>query len=310
MIPRRKTLVLFVLFTILLAACSRAASQPQTVEVARLVSEEAMPAEAPAYEEEAMGIAADTADLSFENDIQTDIPQQRLIIRTADMSLVVTDTEDAMKRIAAMAEQNGGWVVSSNVFQYDENAMSGNITIRVPAEGFNSALEALQAMAVEVQSINTSGQDVTEEYVDLSSRLANLEATAERVRGFLDETENVEEALAVNQELSRLEGEIEVIKGRMKYLSESAAFSTISVQLTPDVLAQPIETGGWQPLVVLREAIETLVAALQSLINLLIWLIIVIAPLLLLFLLPAALIIWFVRRRKRKTAPAPEQETE
>ncbi len=310
MIPRRKMLVLFVLLALSLAACGGAAEEAQVMEVERLVSEEAAPAEAPAYEEEALGIAADTVDQSFESDGQTDIPQQRLIIRTADMSLVVTDTADAMKRIAAMAEQNGGWVVNSNVFQYDENAMSGNITIRVPAEGFNSALEALQAMAVEVQSINTSGQDVTEEYVDLSSRLANLEATAERVRGFLDETENVEEALAVNQELSRLEGEIEVIKGRMKYLSESAAFSTISVQLTPDVLAQPIETGGWQPLVVLREAIETLVAALQSLINLLIWLVIVIAPLLLLVLLPVALIIWFVRRRKRKTAPAPEQETE
>jgi hypothetical protein len=309
MIPRRKTLVLFVLFAILLAACGRAASEPQFA-MERLESGESMPAEAPAYEEEALGIAADTVDQSFESDGQTDIPQQRLIIRTADMSLVVTDTADAMKRIAAMAEQNGGWVVSSNVFQYDENTMSGNITIRVPAEGFNSALEALQAMAVEVQSINTSGQDVTEEYVDLSSRLANLEATADRVRGFLDETENVEEALAVNQELSRLEGEIEVIKGRMKYLSESAAFSTISVQLTPDVLAQPIETGGWQPLVVLRNAIETLVAALQSLVNLLIWLVIVIAPLLLLVLLPVFLIIWFVRRRKRKPTSAPEQETE
>lgn len=296
MIPQRKTLVLFVLMTILLAACGRAASEQQ-METARLVSEEAMPAEAPAYEGEGLG-AADTADQSFPSDIQSEIPQQRLIIRTADMHLVVKDPEDAMKRIAAMAEQNGGWVVSSNVFQYDENAMTGNITIRVPAEGFNSALEALQAMAVKVENINTSGQDVTEEYVDLSSRLENLEATADRVRGFLDDTKNVEEALKVNQELSRLEGEIEVIKGRMKYLSESAAFSTISVQLSPDVLAQPIETGGWQPLVILREAVETLVSALQGLISLLIWLVVVIAPLLLIFLLPAGALVWFLRRRK------------
>ena len=300
MIPSRKTVFLFVLFAVLLAACG-GASEAQVAEYERVISEEAMLAEAPAYEEEAPGIAADTADLSFESDVQTEIPQQRLIIRAADVSLVVTDTEEAMKRIAAMAEQNGGWVVSSNVFQYDENGMSGSITIRVPAEGFNSALEALQGMAVKVQSVNTSGQDVTEEYVDLSSRLANLEATAERVRGFLDETENVEEALAVNQELSRLEEEIELIKGRMKYLSESAAFSTISVQLTPDALAQPLETGGWQPLRVLRQAVETLVAALQALGNLLIWLVVVALPLLLIFLLPVTLVIWFVRRRKRTT---------
>src|SRR5690606_876429 len=138
----------------------------------------------------------------------------RLIIRTANMSLVVTDTEEAMDTISRMAEENGGWVVNSSVFQYNETAKTGNITIRVPSAGFNSAMEALRNMAVEVRQESTSGQDVTEEFVDLSARLENLEATAERVRAFLDEAETVEEALAVNQELSRLESEIEAMKGR------------------------------------------------------------------------------------------------
>jgi acyl-CoA synthetase (NDP forming) len=60
----------------------------------------------------------------------------------------------------------------------------------------------------------------------------------------LDEARNVEEALAVNQELSRLESDIEVIKGRMQYLSQSAAFSTLAIDVTPDELNQPLDVGG------------------------------------------------------------------
>lgn len=226
------------------------------------------------------------------------VMQERLIIRTADMSVVVSDTDEALASIAAMAEENGGWVVNSGVYQAGEGLKTGNITIRVPAEGFQSALDAITLLSVEVTSLSTSGQDVTEEFVDLSARLDNLEATAARVRGFLDETRNVEEALAVNQELSRLEGEIEVIKGRMQYLSQSAAFSTISVNLTPDALSQPIQVAGWRPQGVARDALETLVDALQGLANVVIWLVIFVLPILLLIGIPVWLIVRAIRKRR------------
>jgi hypothetical protein len=233
-----------------------------------------------------------------------DIPEERLIIRTGNLDLVVEDTEAAMATIARMAEENGGWVVNSNVFQYDENAKTGDITIRVPASGFNSAIEALKGLAVEVTSESTTGQDVTEEYVDLSARLENLEATADRVRAFLDETRNVEEALAVNQELSRLEGEIEAMKGRLQYLSQSAAFSTITVRLTPDVLAQPIEVGGWRPEGVVRDAILALVNTLQVIATTLIWLAIYVLPVLLIIGIPLWLLFRLVRRQRRRRQAA------
>ncbi len=133
------------------------------------------------------------------------------------------------------------------------------------------ALDAISGLATEVTRLSTSGQDVTEEFVDLDARLGNLEATAARLRTFLDESRNVEEALAVNMELSRVEGEIESLKGRMQYLQQSAAFSSINVDVTPDVLAQPIQVTGWQPTGVAKQAIEALVAALQSLGTAAIW---------------------------------------
>jgi len=259
-------------------------------------------------EEEAAFDMADGEGVAFSSDgdittTQVDAApqsQERLIIRTGNLGIVVVDTETAVSQIAEMVESNGGWVVSSNLYKYSDTAKTGDITVRVPADGYTSALNAMKALAVEVTSESSSGQDVTDEYVDLASRLGNLEATADRVRGFLNETENVEEALAVNVELSRLEGEIEVIKGRMQYLSQSAAFSTISVHLTPDELSQPIEVAGWQPQGVAKDAIESLLGALQGLASFLIWFVIYALPLLLIIGVPIWLFVRFVRRAIRR----------
>ena len=304
----KKTLSLLALLSLIFVACASRASE-QVAGSAPAFDGDAFAGETASFEapmEEAAEAPAPASQAAFN---AQDIPQERLIIRTANLSLVVEDTEAAMATIARMAEENGGWVVSSNVFQFDENAKTGDITIRVPASGFNSAIEALKGLAVEVTSESTTGQDVTEEYVDLSARLANLEATADRVRTFLDETRNVEEALAVNQELSRLEGEIEALKGRLQYLSQSAAFSTITVRLTPDVLAQPIEVGGWRPEGVVRDAILALVNTLQVIASALIWIAIYVLPILLIVSIPLWLLFRLVRRqrRRRQTAAAASE---
>ncbi len=307
----KKSAIIFFLFALLFAACGRAAPQEMAVSEAAIAPE-------PAFDT-AMEMEESTAGLAFRGDEEAgadfdlDQPggQERLIVRTGDMSIVVADTEEAMAAIAQMANDNGGWVVSSNVFQYDETAKTGNMTVRILAAGFQSFIDAVQLMSVEVTRISTSGQDVTEEYVDLTARLANLEATADRVRNFLDETKNVEEALAVNQELSRLEGEIEVLKGRINYLEQSAAFSTVSIDLTPDILAQPLEVGGWQPQGVAKSALETLIAALQTLVDIAIWLLIFVLPILIIIAIPIVLVIVLIRRwrrrRKAKSATAPAE---
>ncbi|MCC6605516.1 MAG: DUF4349 domain-containing protein [Anaerolineae bacterium] len=297
-------LLIATFFLLFLAACAASASYDEAASepaVARDVSGGDTGdffAEESVVEGETMdgGFAMNTAAQTV--DIQ--VTQERLIIRTANMSLVVTDTDEAMDTISRMAEENGGWVVNSSVFQYNETAKTGNITIRVPSAGFNSAMEALRNMAVEVQQESTSGQDVTEEFVDLSARLENLEATAERVRAFLDEAETVEEALAVNQELSRLESEIEAMKGRLQYLSQSASFSTITVDLTPDIVAQPIEPTNWRPAVVFRNAVDSLVEALQDVAEFGIWFVIYLLPLLLVVGIPLWLVVRFVLKRWRR----------
>lgn len=228
---------------------------------------------------------------------------ERLIIRNGTLNIVVTDTEDAMQEISQLAQQRDGWVVSSNVYDYYPDGKQGTVFIRVPVTQFDAVMVAIKEMATEVSSESTSSDDVTDQYVDLSARLSNLEATAERVRSFLDESQNVEEALAVNQELSRLEGEIEVLKGQIQYLTQSAAYSSITINLTPDIVSQPVTVPGWRPQGVAKEALENLVATLQNIASFIIYFVISVLPLLLLFGLPVYLLVrWGVRRRRRAAA--------
>jgi hypothetical protein len=294
--------IIILIVALTAVACGgRAATQTVSEESAEFYAGSA-PAEAPMADMAAMPEMAAMESGEFDLSVANQVPagQERLIIRTADMSIVATDTEAALTQIAAMADSSGGWVVSSNVYQSTDTSKTGYIQIRVPAEGFQSVLDAIAGMAVEVTNLSTSGQDVTEEYIDVSARLGNLEATAARLRTFLDESRNVEEALAVNVELSRVEGEIEALKGRMQYLEQSSAFSSITVNVTPDELAQPIQVGGWEPTGVAKEAVEALVNMLQLLANAAIWFVIFALPILLVIAIPFVLLIWLIKRLRRR----------
>jgi hypothetical protein len=230
--------------------------------------------------------------------------QERLIIRTGELRIIVRDTEESVLAITGLVNNVEGWVVNSSLHQRGE-AKAGTITIRVPAAQFDTTVAQIKGLAVSVTSENTSGQDVTEEYVDLSARLASLEATAARVRTFLDQSQNVEEALNVNRELSRLESEIEAMKGRMQYLEQSAAFSTLTIHLTPDALAQPLQIGGWRPEGTARAAVESLISALQGVADTVIWMMLFLLPLAAITVGPIWLGIRFLVRLWRGARPKP-----
>jgi len=154
----------------------------------------------------------------------------RMIVRTGDISLVVEDVTAAIDQIKGYADTFEGYVVSSSMWKNGEK-LAGSITFRVLADNFDNALAALRGMAVEVTYENTSSQDVTEEYVDLTATLSNLEATEQQFLVILDKAETVEDILNVQKELSRVRGEIEQTKARMQYLEQTSSTSIIYVQL-------------------------------------------------------------------------------
>jgi uncharacterized protein DUF4349 len=199
---------------------------------------------------------------------------QRIVIKTADLSLQVESARDAEAAVRAAVAQLGGYVVKVETSGTDAN-LSSRITFRVPAARFDEALSGVQGIAKKVLARTVSGDDVTEEFVDLEARLKNLEATRDRLQAFLDKATTVEDALKVNQSLSDIQGQIEQLKGRKQYLQQNAALSTISVYLTPVPVTPIVTEDGWQPVQVARGALRELISFGQGIANvaivLLIW---------------------------------------
>ena len=154
----------------------------------------------------------------------------RMIVRSGDISLVVEDISIAIDRIAQLAEDFEGYVISSKRWGEGKRA-AGTITIRVSAEYFDAAMKAAGELAVEVTSESTSSKDVTEEYVDLQSKLGNLEATETQLLRLMEKAETVKDILEIQKELSITRGDIEKTKGRMQYLERTSATSLIRVNL-------------------------------------------------------------------------------
>jgi hypothetical protein len=150
----------------------------------------------------------------------------------------------------------------------------------------------------DVLSENVSGQDVTAEYTDLESRLRNLEAAEQALVTLMEDAQDPQDVLDVFSELTYYRGEIEIVKGRMRYLEESAALSALSVEVVSKRSLQPIEIAGWEPKGTVKEAVEALIDAGQFLVDALIWFGIFCLP----FLIPLGIVIYFLVRyfRKRK----------
>ena len=152
---------------------------------------------------------------------------RRIIVRTVDMGIVVNDVAETVDAIGDVAEETGGWLVSSS--RAEEHR--GFVSIRVPAERLEEAIMRLRGMAQEVKAEITSSRDVTDEYYDFQARLTNLEATEGALIKLLDRAEKVEDALSIQQSLSGVQEDIERIQGRIKLLEQTSAFSLINVSL-------------------------------------------------------------------------------
>lgn len=229
----------------------------------------------------------------------------RKIIKDGTMSLRVEQVELGLSRVDGIAAQAGGYVVETRTEFTDPYARTAFIKIAVPVDRFESTMQRLREAAGEVLSEQASGVDVSEEYTDVQSQIANLEATQARIREFLDQAETVEEALQVNAQLTEVEGELSQLKGRLQYLEQRAAFSTLAVWLsepppeptitpTPGPTATPTARPPWEPGQTAQEAAASMSRTMRGLGDMLIWLVVGLLPVLLVVLVPLLLIAWAI----------------
>jgi len=219
---------------------------------------------------------------------------ERIVIKNADLSIVVSDVEGRMKAIQQMAEKMGGFVVSSNLYQsYTSNYVEvpeAQIVIRVPSEKLEEVLDQVKKDAVEVQTETISGQDVTAEYVDLQSRLKNYEAAESQLNKILENATDTADVVNIFNQLVYYREQIEIVKGQIKYYDEAAALSAISVRIVAEETIQPVVIGKWEPKGVALEAVQDLVDFLKNFTDFLIRFVIYNLPVLILIAIPLYLV--------------------
>lgn len=166
------------------------------------------------------------------NDPTTVQTQDRLIIKDGQLSVTVADTDAAAQLAINLTIEFGGYVVEQRIWTARETYRYANLRVAVPVTEFENLMDAFRTLGM-VMDESATGQDVTDQYVDLNSHLGNLYATQEQLRTFLEQTTTTEEALDVYEELVEVEEEINLIQGRINYLADRAAFSTINLALDP-----------------------------------------------------------------------------
>jgi hypothetical protein len=267
---------------------------------------------APAMEESLAPMKGAASDSAFATGAQ---PDERIVIRNANLSIVVEDPTQSIEVISQMANSMGGFVVSSNVYKTMTSSglevPNANITIRVPAEKLEEALDEIKGLVkdpkVDIQNEEVSGQDVTSEVTDLESRLRNLRAAETQLLEIMENATESEDVIAIFRELTNVRGEIEVIEGQLKYFRESARLSAISVFLQAKAAIEPITIGGWQPGVEAQRALQALVEGGKYIVNALIWLVLFAVPILAVIILPIFLIVRAVRKRSMKKTEEPKK---
>jgi len=272
-----------------------------------------MPAAAPMYDA-ATDIAKSEEFYSATGQTQT---QERLVIENADLAIVVKDPKARMAEISELANNMGGYVVSSNLYQsysaMGKEVPEATVVVRIPAEKLDEALAEIKKDAVDVQYENRSGQDVTNIYVDLQSQLKAKEAAEKKLLEILDNAQESEDVLAIYMQIQSIQSEIEVLKGQIKYYEESAALSSVSVRLIAEEGTQPITIGPWKPEGAAKDAVQDLILFSQNFADFLIRFVIFTLPALILIAIPLFLVYLggrsvFRRFRKAKVEEVKDVE--
>ena len=230
---------------------------------------------------------------------------ERKIIRNATLSLEVEEPAKAMPRVASIAESRDGFVVTSESRQ--QTGADGNrafevitIEVRVPAMHFDAVLNEIRGIGNRVTAQKITGQDVTEEYIDLEARLRTQKALETQLMEIMKGARAVEDALAVQRELANVRTEVERLEGRRRFLENQSSLSTISVTLQPP--SPLISTTGFTRSVgsAFGDGID--VAALVTLG--IIRVVLALLPVALFIVLPIALVVRYAMRRARRRKAA------
>jgi hypothetical protein len=232
------------------------------------------------------------------------IVTDRKIIRNGEFTLETKNPIEDQRKLAAIAESLGGFVVTSEFQQSATQSTSTvNVIVRVPAANFQKATDEIRKTGIRVLHEKLSGKDVTEEFVDLEARLRAQKALEAQYLEIMKRASKISDVLEVQQKLTEVRTQIEQQEGRRRYLENQSALSTINISLqTPAPLVAATQTGFWASIRnSFGDGVDVTVAIVLGLIHF----VIVALPIVVLLLLPAGLIVRFLWKRISWPKKAP-----
>lgn len=224
------------------------------------------------------------------------LPDQRMVVHSASMSLLVEDVDEAAAEVKEWVRQAGGYVASETA-----NAASGRnpqvrLSLRVPVDSYEEALNAFAALGTR-QSLERSVTDVTEEVADVDSRVASAEKPVARLQELLDEADTISDILEIEEQISSRQAELEAMQARQRVLADQTSYATVDVELRLPSSAVPVDDGdspgfvgglaaGWRALLTVVDVVVVVIG----------WLL----PFTVVAAAAAVPVVWLRRRRSRR----------
>jgi hypothetical protein len=306
--------LLFLLFMLIIGSLSCSRSSEQTAATRSVAQLEAAPAQT---ENDKGGIAkTETKNAyAFDDNVkqvsltdgekiaEVSAAADRKIIRNADMTIEVPSPTETQHRIVSIAEMHGGFVVTSEAKQRDgseptKRTLDIRLVVRIPETQFGAALDQIRGLTTNLTHENVTGQDVTEEFIDLEARIKTQKALEAQFLQIMRQTGKIVDALEVQRQIAEVRTEIERLEGRKRFLENRSSLSTITVNIqAPKPIIAVTETGFRQSV---RDSVSESVDVGSGIVLFFVRFAIVMVPISLLVLLPCGLLVrYFMRRAKR-----------
>ena len=221
----------------------------------------------------------------------------RLVVQETNLSILVNDVRKSVDAALNYVKEQGGYMVSSSITQPEE-APFATLILRVPSDKLRESMEYFRSLAIKVSSEYVQGEDVTDEYQDIDSRLKTLEQTKTRFEEILSQAVKIDDILRVQQEIISLQSQIDSLKGRQLYLEQTAKLARVTMYLSTDEIALPYARSEcFGPNVIVKLAYRSLVRNVRKVATAAIW-----AGVYAVVWVPVLGIVLYLKRRMKKSS--------
>lgn len=237
---------------------------------------------------------------SLTADRQSQVVRPRLVIKRASLSIVVNEYNVAFERVKAIINQHGGFIVSTNVNEQESRAKSGDVEIRIPSPQFDTTMSLIKSIADRAENESVRGNDITEEFYDLTARLSSKQKVEQRFLEILKSARSTKDILEVEKSLADVREEIEKLQGRKRFLADQVDLSTISLKIREHRYDYSLDTGTFVSKIV--KGFRQGVSGIGDVLGFLLTVAIAGLPIwILLFVLAYFSVVFYKRYRKSKT---------